>query len=183
MRNKLLLPQAQHSNGARSERRTGFLQQLSAEPDDLQDLLPAGLIVMHPGGHNSRAMRGFGQCFTPLPAENAFFVPFKLRDRDVPIRVYDPNRPDMGRIAAVQTNLQQFRVAPFERTKAYCRRPVDSFVDHIELILYFNISGETVDVSGETVDKNKKAPRSNPSKESSTEKRLVRVARIELTAS
>ena len=63
--------------------------------------------------------------------------------------------------------LQQFRVAPFERTKAYCRRPVDSFVDHIELILYFNISGETV-------DKNKKAPRSNPSKESSTEKRLVR---------
>ena len=72
--------------------------------------------------------------------------------------------------------LQQFRVAPFERTKAYCRRPVDSFVDHIELILYFNISGETV-------DKNKKAPRSNPSKESSTEKRLVRVARIELTAS
>ena len=176
MRNKLLLPQAQHSNGARSERRTGFLQQLSAEPDDLQDLLPAGLIVMHPGGHNNRTMRGFGQCFTPLPAENAFFVPFKLRDRDVPIRVYDPNRPDMGRIAAVQTNLQQFRVAPFERTKAYCRRPVDSFVDHIELILYFNISGETV-------DKNKKAPRSNPSKESSTEKRLVRVARIELTAS
>ncbi len=182
MRNKLLLPQAQHSNGARSERRTGFLQQLSAEPDDLQDLLPAGLIVMHPGGHNCRTMRGFGQCFTPLPAENAFFVPFKLRDRgDVPIRVYDPNRPDMGRIAAVQTNLQQFRVAPFERTKAYCRRLVDTFVDHIELtntelILYFNLSDETI-------DKNKKAPRSNPSKESSTEKRLVRVARIELTAS
>ena len=77
--------------------------------------------------------------------------------------------------------LQQFRVSPSERTKAYCRRLVDTFVDHIELtntelILYFNLSDETV-------DKNKKAPRSNPSKESSTEKRLVRVARIELTAS
>ena len=77
--------------------------------------------------------------------------------------------------------LQQFRVSPSERTKAYCRRLVDTFVDHIELtntelILYFNISDETI-------DKNKKAPRSNPSKESSTEKRLVRVARIELTAS
>ena len=77
--------------------------------------------------------------------------------------------------------LQQFRVSPSERTKAYCRRLVDTFVDHIELtntelILYFNISDETV-------DKNKKAPRSNPSEESSTEKRLVRVARIELTAS
>ena len=77
--------------------------------------------------------------------------------------------------------LQQFRVSPSERTKAYCRRLVDTFVDHIELtntelILYFNISDETI-------DKNKKAPRSNSSKESSTEKRLVRVARIELTAS
>lgn len=69
--------------------------------------------------------------------------------------------------------LQQFRVSPSERTKAYCRRLVDTFVDHIELtntelILYFNISDETI-------DKNKKAPRSNPSKESSTEKRLVRL--------
>ena len=77
--------------------------------------------------------------------------------------------------------LQQFRVAPSERTKACCRRLVDTFVDHIELtntelILYLNISGETV-------DKNKNAPRSNLSEESSTEKRLVRVARIELTAS
>ena len=77
--------------------------------------------------------------------------------------------------------LQQFRVSHSERTKAYCHRLVDTFVDHIELtntelILYFNISGETV-------DKNKKAPRSNPSEESSTEKHLVRVARIELTAS
>ena len=67
--------------------------------------------------------------------------------------------------------LQQFRVSPSERTKAYCRRLVDTFVDHIELtntelILYFNLSDETV-------DKNKKAPRSNPSEESSTEKRLV----------
>lgn len=70
--------------------------------------------------------------------------------------------------------LQQFRVSPSERTKAYCRRLVDTFVDHIELtntelILYFNISDETV-------DKNKKAPRSNPSEESSTEKRLVHLA-------
>ena len=69
--------------------------------------------------------------------------------------------------------LQQFRVSPSERTKAYCRRLVDTFVDHIELtntelILYFNISDETI-------DKSKKAPRSNPSKESSTEKRLVRL--------
>jgi len=69
--------------------------------------------------------------------------------------------------------LQQFRVSPSERTKAYCRRLVDTFVDHIELtntelILYFNLSDETI-------DKNKKAPRSNPSKESSTEKRLVRL--------
>ena len=70
--------------------------------------------------------------------------------------------------------LQQFRVSPSERTKAYCRRLVDTFVDHIELtntelILYFNLSDETV-------DKNKKAPRSNPSEESSTEKRLVHLA-------
>ena len=76
--------------------------------------------------------------------------------------------------------LQQFQVTPSERTKAYCRRLVDTFVRKIELtstelILYFNISEET--------ENKQKSASIEPSKKSSTETRLVRVARIELTAS
>ena len=45
-----------------------------------------------------------------------------------------------------------------------------------ELLIYFNISENTE-------NKNKNAPQQNFTKESSTEMRLVRVARVELTAS
>ena len=75
--------------------------------------------------------------------------------------------------------LQQFYAQPTEQDDAYKRRLINTFVTNIEvsdseLLIYFNISEET---------ENKNAPQLNFDKSSSTEKRLVRVARIELTAS
>ena len=75
---------------------------------------------------------------------------------------------------------EQFLIAPAEETKAY-RRLIDTFVSKIEvsnteLTIYFNISEEDC-------GKMKKAPRSNQPEDCSTEKQMVRVARIELTAS
>ena len=77
--------------------------------------------------------------------------------------------------------LQQFYAQPTEQDDAYKRRLINTFVTNIEvsdseLLIYFNISEETE-------NKNKNAPQLNFDKSSSTEKRLVRVARIELTAS
>ena len=77
--------------------------------------------------------------------------------------------------------LQQFYAQPTEQDDAYKRRLINTFVTNIEvsdseLLIYFNISEETE-------SKNKNAPQLNFDKSSSTEKRLVRVARIELTAS
>ena len=77
--------------------------------------------------------------------------------------------------------LEQFLIAPSEETKAYRRRLIDTFVSKIEvsnteLTIYFNISEEDC-------GKMKKAPQSSQSKDCSTEKQMVRVARIELTAS
>ena len=75
--------------------------------------------------------------------------------------------------------LQQFRVAPSERTQAYCRRLVDTFVSKIELSnhdlrIHFNLSKETEEKLP------KKSPRSNCPDERSTEERLVGDERIEL---
>lgn len=66
--------------------------------------------------------------------------------------------------------LQQFQITPSERTKAYCRRLVDTFVSKIEftsteLILYFNISEET--------ENKQKSVSVEPSQKSSTETHLV----------
>ena len=77
--------------------------------------------------------------------------------------------------------LEQFLLAPAEETKAYRRRLIDTFVSKIEvsnteLTIYFNIAEEDC-------GKMKKAPRSNQPEDCSTEKQMVRVARIELTAS
>ena len=77
--------------------------------------------------------------------------------------------------------LEQFLIAPAEETKAYRRRLIDTFVSKIdvsntELTIYFNISEEDC-------EKMKKAPQSNQPEDCSTEKQMVRVARIELTAS
>ena len=72
-------------------------------------------------------------------------------------------------------------IDPAERNEDYGRRVVHTFVTSMEvsdskLLIYFNISEENA-------DKNKNASPSELQKESSTVKRLVRVARIELTAS
>ena len=69
--------------------------------------------------------------------------------------------------------LEQFRVSPSERTNAYCRRLVDTFVDKVELtnrelIIHFNISKST---------ENKNSQSNN---RCSTGKRLVGDERIEL---
>ena len=77
--------------------------------------------------------------------------------------------------------LEQFLLAPAEETKAYRRRLIDTFVSKIEvsnteLTIYFNISEEDC-------GKMKKAPQSSQPEDCSTEKQMVRVARIELTAS
>ena len=69
--------------------------------------------------------------------------------------------------------LEQFRVSPSERTNAYCRRLVDTFVDKVELtnrelIIHFNISKST---------ENKNSQSNNGC---STGKRLVGDERIEL---
>ena len=77
--------------------------------------------------------------------------------------------------------LEQFLIDPAERNENYGRRVVHTFVTSMEvsdskLLIYFNISEENA-------DKNKNASPSELQKESSTVKRLVRVARIELTAS
>ena len=77
--------------------------------------------------------------------------------------------------------LQQFCAQPTEQDDAYKHRLINTFVTNMEvsdteLLIYFNISPETE-------NKNKNAPQLNFDKSSSTEKRLVRVARIELTAS
>ena len=77
--------------------------------------------------------------------------------------------------------LEQFLVEPSERTPEYGRRLVNTFVTSMvvsdrELVINFNVSDETV-------NKNKKASQTNLQKESSSGMRLVRVARIELTAS
>ena len=77
--------------------------------------------------------------------------------------------------------LEQFLIDPAERNEDYGRRVVHTFVTSMEvsdskLLIYFNISEENA-------DKNKNASPSELQKESSTVKRLVRVARIELTAS
>ena len=77
--------------------------------------------------------------------------------------------------------LEQFLIAPSEKTKAYRRRLIDTFVSKIEvsnteLTIYFNIAEEDC-------GKMKKAPQSNQPEGCSTEKQMVRVARIELTAS
>ncbi len=75
--------------------------------------------------------------------------------------------------------LQQFRVSP-RAHQGLLPPPVDTFVDHIELtntelILYFNLSDETV-------DKKKSSP-VEPFRRKFDREALVRVARIELTAS
>ena len=77
--------------------------------------------------------------------------------------------------------LEQFLVEPSERTPEYGRRLVNTFVTSMvvsdrELVINFNVSDETV-------NKNKKTSQTNLQKESSSGMRLVRVARIELTAS
>ena len=77
--------------------------------------------------------------------------------------------------------LEQFLMEPSERTPEYGRRLVNTFVTSIvvsgrELVINFNVSDETV-------NKNKKTSQTNLQKESSSGMRLVRVARIELTAS
>ena len=77
--------------------------------------------------------------------------------------------------------LEQFLVEPSERTPEYGRRLVNTFVTSMvvsdrELVINFNVSEETV-------NKNKKTSQTNLQKESSSGMRLVRVARIELTAS
>ena len=69
--------------------------------------------------------------------------------------------------------LEQFRVSPSERTNAYCRRLVDTFVDKVELtnrelIIHFNISKST---------ENKNSQSNNGC---STGNRLVGDERIEL---
>ena len=74
--------------------------------------------------------------------------------------------------------LQQFLIAPNERTEDYNRRIIDTFVNHIEItdtemLIYFNLSEASVS------DKQKNS-QPNPC---STGNHLVRVARIELTAS
>ena len=77
--------------------------------------------------------------------------------------------------------LEQFLMEPSERTPEYGRRLVNTFVTSMvvsghELVINFNVSDETV-------NKNKKTSQTNLQKESSSGMRLVRVARIELTAS
>ena len=77
--------------------------------------------------------------------------------------------------------LEQFCIEPSERSEEYGRRLINTFVTSMEvsdseLFIYFNVSEETV-------NKTKNAPQKNFQKESSSEMRLVRVARIELTAS
>ena len=77
--------------------------------------------------------------------------------------------------------LEQFCIEPSERSEEYGRRLINTFVTSMEvsdseLFIYFNVSDETV-------NKTKNAPQKNFQKESSSEMRLVRVARIELTAS
>ena len=77
--------------------------------------------------------------------------------------------------------LKMFCAQPDEQNEAYKHRLINTFVTSMkvsdsELVIYFNISEETE-------NKNKKASQQNFTKESSTEMHLVRVARIELTAS
>ena len=74
--------------------------------------------------------------------------------------------------------LEQFLVFPNERTADYSRRIIDTFVNHIdvtdrEMVIYFNLS----DLSASDKKEN-----SQPNS-CSTGNHLVRVARIELTAS
>ncbi len=74
--------------------------------------------------------------------------------------------------------LEQFLVFPNERTADYSRRIIDTFVNHIdvtdrEMVIYFNLSEHSAS------DKQKNS-QPNPC---STRNHLVRVARIELTAS
>ena len=74
--------------------------------------------------------------------------------------------------------LSQFCVEPNERTDAYNRRLIDTFVNHIDItddqmIIYFNLSEDSAS------DKQK----NSQSNSCSTGNHLVRVARIELTAS
>ena len=77
--------------------------------------------------------------------------------------------------------LKNFCAQPTEPQDDYMHRLLNTFVTRIEitdseLLIYFNISENTE-------NKNKNAPQQNFTKESSTEMRLVRVARVELTAS
>ena len=76
--------------------------------------------------------------------------------------------------------LEQFLMEPSERTPEYGRRLVNTFVTSMvvsgrELVINFNVSDETVNKTKNIPDK--------LTKESSSGMRLVRVARIELTAS
>ena len=77
--------------------------------------------------------------------------------------------------------LKNFCVQPTEPQDDYMHRLLNTFMTRMEitdseLLIYFNISENTE-------NKNKNAPQQNFTKESSTEMRLVRVARVELTAS
>ncbi len=77
--------------------------------------------------------------------------------------------------------LKNFCAQPTEPQDDYMHRLLNTFVTRMEitdseLLIYFNISENTE-------NKNKNAPQQNFTKESSTEMRLVRVARVELTAS
>ena len=74
--------------------------------------------------------------------------------------------------------LEQFLISPNERTEDYNRRIIDTFVNRIEItdtemLIYFNLS----EASASEKQKN-----SQPNS-CSTGNHLVRVARIELTAS
>ena len=74
--------------------------------------------------------------------------------------------------------LQQFLIAPNERTEDYNRRLIDTFVSDIEpkdseMVIYFNLSD----------DSSSEKQKNSQSKHCSTGNHLVRVARIELTAS
>ena len=74
--------------------------------------------------------------------------------------------------------LEQFLISPNERTEDYNRRIIDTFVNRIEItdtemLIYFNLS----EASASEKQKN------SQSNSCSTGNHLVRVARIELTAS